>query len=157
MLLEAMNLKRMSTLLMNAAFHSLIERPTSQAMVSEATNLSRMGLGVVLVYSRLHCMAQVRLPLDVGTIVEALWRDGKRYPARVIERRLAEGSSQHQYYVHYLRCEPCLLPALRQNSASPLRAAAGLSVGTRLKHLVEIMLDHLRLNWIIDQVHKDLY
>ena len=70
------------------------------------------------VKSWLHCNAQVKLPLDVGTIVEARWRDGKRYAARVIERRLSEGSSQHQYYVHYLRCESCLLHRSPVNSFS---------------------------------------
>ena len=108
-----MKFKRRSSLIMYAAFHSVIEQPTSQAMILEAIHCIMHDFGDCLgLVTAAHCMAQVRLPLDVGTIVEALWRDGKRYPARVIERRLAEGSSQHQYYVHYLRCEPCLLPVL---------------------------------------------
>ncbi len=48
---------------------------------------------------------QVDLPLDVGTIVDTLWRDDKFYAARIIERRRVNASEDYQYYVHFLRCE----------------------------------------------------
>ena len=50
-------------------------------------------------------LMQVKLPLDVGTIVDTLWRDDKYYAARVIERRQEQNSDAFQYYVHFLRCE----------------------------------------------------
>ena len=52
---------------------------------------------------------QVRLPLEVATHLECRWRDGKYYPARIIERRKAEeGEGEddaYEYYVHYRKCE----------------------------------------------------
>ena len=48
---------------------------------------------------------QVKLPLEVGTIVDTLWRDDKYYTARVIERRQDQSSDAFQYYVHFLRCK----------------------------------------------------
>ena len=47
---------------------------------------------------------QVQLPLQIGTRVDCRWRDGEYYTARVVERRLLEGSDVHEYYVHYLKC-----------------------------------------------------
>lgn len=47
---------------------------------------------------------QVQLPLQIGTRVDCRWRDGEYYTARVVERRLVEGSELHEYYVHYLKC-----------------------------------------------------
>jgi histone acetyltransferase MYST1 len=51
--------------------------------------------------------AQVRLPLEVATRLECRWRDGKYYPARIIERRKAEEGEEdaYEYYVHYRKCE----------------------------------------------------
>ncbi|KDD73860.1 MOZ/SAS family protein [Helicosporidium sp. ATCC 50920] len=53
-------------------------------------------------------LVDVALPLEVGTLVDCRYRDGKYYPARVIERRAraapgAEGGEEHEYYVHYRR------------------------------------------------------
>ena len=48
---------------------------------------------------------QVSLPLDVSTLVHCRYRDGKYYPARIIERRKAAGSEAFEYYVHYRKCE----------------------------------------------------
>ncbi|KAK2079808.1 nucleoside triphosphate pyrophosphohydrolase ham1 [Prototheca wickerhamii] len=45
--------------------------------------------------------SQVSLPLDVSTLVHCRYRDGKYYPARIIERRKAAGSEAFEYYVHY--------------------------------------------------------
>ena len=50
-------------------------------------------------------LEQVKLPLDVGTIVDTLWRDDKFYAARVIERRQMDAKEDFQYYVHFLKCE----------------------------------------------------
>ena len=50
-------------------------------------------------------LEQVKLPLDVGTIVDTLWRDDKFYAARVIERRQMDAREDFQYYVHFLKCE----------------------------------------------------
>lgn len=49
----------------------------------------------------------VRLPLEVSTHLECKWRDGKFYPARIIERRrVDEGAEdEYEYYVHYRKCE----------------------------------------------------
>lgn len=47
---------------------------------------------------------QVQLPLQIGTRVDCRWRDGEYYTARVVERRLVDGSDVHEYYVHYLKC-----------------------------------------------------
>lgn len=48
----------------------------------------------------------VRLPLEVATHLECKWRDGKFYPARIIERRKVDGSAdEYEYYVHYRKCE----------------------------------------------------
>ena len=49
----------------------------------------------------------VRLPLEVSTHLECKWRDGKFYPARIIERRKADGGApdEYEYYVHYRKCE----------------------------------------------------
>ncbi|KAJ4878596.1 Histone acetyltransferase of the MYST family 1 [Raphanus sativus] len=43
------------------------------------------------------------LPLEVGTRVSCLWRDGKYHPVKVIERRKnhSDGSNEYEYYVHY--------------------------------------------------------
>lgn len=53
--------------------------------------------------------SQVRLPLEVSTHLECRWRDGKFYPARIIERRKVEGEGgaedMYEYYVHYRKCE----------------------------------------------------
>lgn len=49
---------------------------------------------------------QVKLPLDVGTLVDGLWRDGLYHQARIIERRKVEGTEDYEYYVHYRKCEP---------------------------------------------------
>ncbi|KAL4423134.1 hypothetical protein ABPG77_004817, partial [Micractinium sp. CCAP 211/92] len=45
----------------------------------------------------------VRLPLEVSTHLECRWRDGKYYPARIIERRRVEDGAEdeYEYYVHY--------------------------------------------------------
>eukprot|EP00873_Tetraselmis_striata_P022574 jgi/Tetstr1/442838/TSEL_003215.t1 len=44
---------------------------------------------------------QVKLPLDTGTRVDCLWRDGKYHTVRVIEKRKVAGSEEFEYYVHY--------------------------------------------------------
>ncbi|WZZ85224.1 hypothetical protein YC2023_113803 [Brassica napus] len=43
------------------------------------------------------------LPLEVGTRVSCLWRDGKYHPVKVIERRKnhSDGNNEYEYYVHY--------------------------------------------------------
>lgn len=51
---------------------------------------------------------QVRLPLDVGTLVDAIWRDGLLHQARIIERRKVPGGTteeDYEYYVHYRKRE----------------------------------------------------
>ena len=55
---------------------------------------------------------QVKLPLEIGTRMDCKWRDGEYHPARVIERRPVEGSDQHEYYVHYSKCEPFNAPGI---------------------------------------------
>lgn len=47
--------------------------------------------------------SMVRLPLEVGTLLDCRWRDGKSYPARIIERRRKPdgGPDDWDYYVHY--------------------------------------------------------
>ncbi|GAB4822189.1 hypothetical protein N2152v2_009235 [Parachlorella kessleri] len=45
--------------------------------------------------------SQVRLPLDVGTHVDCLWRDGQYHAARIIERRKVPDREEYEYYVHY--------------------------------------------------------
>lgn len=49
----------------------------------------------------------VRLPLEVSTHLECKWRDGKFYPARIIERRKVDDGAEdeYEYYVHYRKCE----------------------------------------------------
>lgn len=52
--------------------------------------------------------AHVRLPLEVGTLVDCRWRDDTYYPARIIERRQlsdARNEEDWDYYVHYRKCE----------------------------------------------------
>jgi hypothetical protein len=51
--------------------------------------------------------SEVRLPMEVSTHVECKWRDGRFYPARIIERRQVkgEGGEEYEYYVHYRKCE----------------------------------------------------
>lgn len=46
------------------------------------------------------------LPLEVGTRVMCLWRDGKYHPVKVIERRKNhnDGNNEYEYYVHYTEC-----------------------------------------------------
>ena len=42
------------------------------------------------------------LPLEPLTLVDCIWREEKKYPARIIERRKVEGSDDEwEYYVHY--------------------------------------------------------
>ncbi|BDA40557.1 Histone acetyltransferase KAT8 [Coccomyxa sp. Obi] len=53
--------------------------------------------------SEILALADVQLPLQIGTRVDCRWRDGEYYTARVVERRLLEGSDVHEYYVHYLK------------------------------------------------------
>lgn len=54
----------------------------------------------------------VRLPLEVSTHLECKWRDGKFYPARIIERRKVDGTAdEYEYYVHYRKCESRLAAA----------------------------------------------
>jgi len=53
----------------------------------------------------LLCLVQVRLPLDVGTHVDCLWRDGQYHAARIIERRKVPDREEYDYYVHYRKCE----------------------------------------------------
>lgn len=48
---------------------------------------------------------QVVLPLVNGTDVMCKWRDGGWYKARVIERRKLPDSDEHEYYMHYMKCE----------------------------------------------------
>ena len=52
--------------------------------------------------------SQVTLPLELTTLVECRYRDGKSYQARIIERRPIEGKTittagpeDWDYYVHY--------------------------------------------------------
>ena len=57
--------------------------------------------------------AEVKLPLESGTLVSCCWRDNTYYPARVIASRpLVDGvpwdgvgtlpeDAEHEYYVHY--------------------------------------------------------
>ena len=49
----------------------------------------------------------VRLPLEVGTLLDCRWRDGNFYPARIIERRRKPDGAEdeYEYYVHYRKCE----------------------------------------------------
>ena len=46
----------------------------------------------------------MQLPLTINTRVDCKWRDGQFHTARVVERRLVEGTQEHEYYVHYLKC-----------------------------------------------------
>lgn len=48
---------------------------------------------------------QVTLPLEVNTLVDCQYRDGKCYPARIIERRRLGDTNNYEYYVHYRKCE----------------------------------------------------
>lgn len=53
-------------------------------------------------------LAQVKLPLEVGTRLRCRWRDGSWHDARIIERRPlpdAQSDTDYEYYVHYERCE----------------------------------------------------
>eukprot|EP00192_Tetraselmis_astigmatica_P005340 CAMPEP_0117668456 /NCGR_PEP_ID=MMETSP0804-20121206/11561_1 /TAXON_ID=1074897 /ORGANISM="Tetraselmis astigmatica, Strain CCMP880" /LENGTH=453 /DNA_ID=CAMNT_0005476353 /DNA_START=254 /DNA_END=1615 /DNA_ORIENTATION=- len=45
---------------------------------------------------------KVKLPLEVNTRVDCLWRDGNYHTVRVIERRIRAGTTdEYEYYVHY--------------------------------------------------------
>ncbi|GAB0492775.1 hypothetical protein MMPV_004044 [Pyropia vietnamensis] len=46
-------------------------------------------------------LAEVVLPLAIGTVVPCTWRGEEVHEAKVIERRLKPGTSDHEYYVHY--------------------------------------------------------
>jgi len=54
----------------------------------------------------------VPLPLEVGTKILSLWRDGKHHPAKIIERRKLDDEEEYEYYVHYTECECSPLPAV---------------------------------------------
>ncbi|KAL6778168.1 hypothetical protein ACKKBG_A17185 [Auxenochlorella protothecoides x Auxenochlorella symbiontica] len=45
--------------------------------------------------------SEVTLPLEVNTLVDCQYRDGKCYPARIIERRRLGDTNNYEYYVHY--------------------------------------------------------
>ena len=46
--------------------------------------------------------SEVVLPLEPLTLVDCVWREDKKYPARIIERRKVERSDDEwEYYVHY--------------------------------------------------------
>ena len=50
--------------------------------------------------------SQVKIPLEPLTLVSCRRRhDGEYYAARIIEKRLVEGSDEFEYYVHYRNCE----------------------------------------------------
>ena len=49
----------------------------------------------------------MKLPLDVGTLVECIWRDGLFHVARIIERRKVPDSEEYEYYVHYRKRACC--------------------------------------------------
>ena len=61
--------------------------------------------------AQLRPARQVKLPLDVGTLVDAIWRDGLFHQSRIIERRklAGGGEEEYEYYVHYRKRERAAL------------------------------------------------
>lgn len=46
--------------------------------------------------------SEVVLPLEPYTLVDCIWRDERKHPARIVERRkVAGGEDEYEYYVHY--------------------------------------------------------
>jgi hypothetical protein len=53
-------------------------------------------------------LLQSVFPLVIGTDIDCRWRDNQFYRARVIERRQLPNSEEYEYYMHYLKCAPCI-------------------------------------------------
>lgn len=60
---------------------------------------------IKIIQNGIRRVKRVQLPLEVGTKIPCLWRDGQHHPAKIIERRKSFQSEDYEYYVHYSECK----------------------------------------------------